>query len=145
MQVLKKEIEELQGRINLLEKKKDSPGKEINTNGTEDYQAPTKLIPALLIVALITMALMGIYEMSKQLLHPSITIWQSHVITILFSSLIAPIGAYVAFKRIDFLRQKALTELVKRKKLKKNFGFIMKNWNNVFRKELLKYPRLMRN
>jgi PAS domain S-box-containing protein len=46
---------------------------------------------------------MTVYESLKQLLFPRITVWQSHVVTILFSTLIALIVAYLVMRKSDLL------------------------------------------
>jgi len=77
---------------------------------------PTHKLPlALATVVLITVALMSLYEFSKQLLFPNISIWQSHIITIIFSSLVAALGAYFAFRKINALYLWIVEELARRK------------------------------
>jgi tungstate transport system substrate-binding protein len=44
---------------------------------------------------------MVLFETTKQLLWPTITVWQSHVITIFFSSTAATVAAYFAFYSTD--------------------------------------------
>jgi PAS domain S-box-containing protein len=47
---------------------------------------------------------MSVFEMLKQFLHPNITIWESHVITIFFSSVLGTVVTYFAARsRIDLL------------------------------------------
>lgn len=91
---------------------------EDKTKETKEWFYP-KLIPSLLYTSFFTVILMTIYEVTKQLLHPNITIWQSHLITIAFTSLVAPLSAYFAFRRIEALRQAALLEIAERKKIEK--------------------------
>ncbi len=74
------------------------------------------LLKPLLSVLFFTMVLMTIYEVLKQWIAPNITIWTSHTITIIFASVVAPIGAYFAIKQIEFLRLKALGEIGERVK-----------------------------
>ncbi len=62
-------------------------------------------------ISLLTIVLMTIYETLKGTILPNLTLWQSHIITILFAGFIAPIGAYYALKRIEELRLKAIKEL----------------------------------
>ena len=49
--------------------------------------------------------LMSSYEFIKQLLKPSITIWQSHSITIIFSSMVATVTAFFVLKKYEEINQ----------------------------------------
>lgn len=73
------------------------------------------ILPSLLQIFFFTMILMTIFEATKQFIFPQITIWESHSLTILFSSLVAPIGGYIALKRIEYLRRNAVKEVEARK------------------------------
>ncbi len=53
------------------------------------------------------LALMFIYEFIKQVLNPSITIWESHLITIIFTSVIAVIISYFPLRSAYNEREKA--------------------------------------
>lgn len=75
-----------------------------------------KLIPALLKIALMTCIFFSIYEVTKQLLFTDIIIWQSHVITIIFASLVAALGAYFPLRRIEILYERSMSELAARKR-----------------------------
>jgi len=78
-----------------------------------------KLIPALTITAVSSMILMTIYEVVKQLLHPDITIWQSHMITIAFTTIVAPLSAYFALRKLEIARRLNQNEIEERKKIEK--------------------------
>ncbi len=73
-----------------------------------------KLLPSVSIIFVFTMLLMSIYEIVKQLMNPHISIWESHLITIGFASIIAPIGGYIALRKIEKLRVQAVVELEER-------------------------------
>ena len=49
-------------------------------------------------------------ESVKQWLHPAITIWQSHAVTITLSSMVAAYVGYVVLRRGDWLRQRLVDE-----------------------------------
>jgi signal transduction histidine kinase len=49
--------------------------------------------------------LMAGYELSKQVIYPDVTIWQSHLITILFSTILAATASYVGLQRFQKMRQ----------------------------------------
>lgn len=53
------------------------------------------------LVMLTSLILMSSYELAKQLLNPTISIWQSHSITIIFSSLVATVTAYFVLKKYE--------------------------------------------
>ncbi len=59
----------------------------------------------------LTLVLMTLYELIKQWVFPNITLWQSHIVTIVFSSLVATGGAYIVLRQIDALYRKANAEL----------------------------------
>lgn len=107
---LKKRIAEIEsrGRMNILG--------ELTSNSYASPENKERIFRPLLTVSLITAALMTIYESFKQYLFPDLTLWQSHSVTILFASIIAPLGAYFAFKKINEMRHKALIEIAERKK-----------------------------
>jgi two-component sensor histidine kinase len=65
-------------------------------------------------VGVITAAGMQLFEILKQLLHERITIWESHTVTIVFSTTLASIIAY--FVSLRFLRaQRALQSAIQKK------------------------------
>jgi diguanylate cyclase (GGDEF)-like protein/PAS domain S-box-containing protein len=55
--------------------------------------------------------LMSSYEFIKQLLKPSITIWQSHSITIIFSSMVATVTAFFVLKKYEVINQRLQYEI----------------------------------
>lgn len=73
--------------------------------------------PSLFTISVITMILMTIYESLKQIIIPDLSLWQSHLVTIIFSGIIAPIGAYLALRKIELMRQKGLKEIEERKRI----------------------------
>src|SRR5262249_7528380 len=48
---------------------------------------------------------MGIYEATKQWIYPGISIWQSHAVTIIFSSMIASVAMFLGLRRYELLSQ----------------------------------------
>jgi hypothetical protein len=57
---------------------------------------------------------MTIYEWLKQLLFPSITIWQSHIITILFSTGVATVVGFFVLREHARLQQQLANEIAER-------------------------------
>ncbi len=74
-------------------------------NERENISNPPILpIPRFLIsIALVMLLLITGYEVLKQWLYPNITLWQSHVLTIIFSTLASIIGGYFFIHKIDKL------------------------------------------
>jgi hypothetical protein len=63
-----------------------------------------KLLTKLLIFTGISTAiLMTGFEMFKMVIHTNITIWESHIATIVFTTLLAVFLTYLAIKKHDFL------------------------------------------
>lgn len=53
---------------------------------------------------------MTIYESLKQFLFPAITVWQSHMVTIFFSTFIAVMVAYLVMRKTDLLLEQIAEE-----------------------------------
>src|SRR4051812_43129139 len=70
----------------------------------------------LVVTAVAVMCGMALYESTKQFFWPSITVWQSHIVTILFSTLISSTSAYLIFRKSDILQQNLAIELAERKR-----------------------------
>ena len=115
-------IEELTNRVNKLENLDNNNNKSRTQDNLPEIEKAdlnkrkSNLGSSLFWVAIFTAVLMTIYEWIKTALHPEMSIWESHAITIAFATIIAPIGAYFAFRKIEFLGQKAQIELTHRKK-----------------------------
>ena len=62
-------------------------------------------------VMLTSLILMSSYEFVKQLLKPTITIWQSHTITIIFSSMVATVTAYFVLKKYEEVNNQLQNEI----------------------------------
>jgi signal transduction histidine kinase len=56
-------------------------------------------------IFLVTLSGMTIFEVVKTLVHPDITLWESHVVTIVFSGLAAVVGGISALKKYEQLHQ----------------------------------------
>ncbi len=77
----------------------------------QNYIKKDNLIKPLLTISVITIVLMTLYEVVKQEIIPKISIWESHLLTIFFTGLIAPVAAYFILKRINDLKNKLSEEL----------------------------------
>ncbi len=69
----------------------------------------------LLLTAFAMLLFMTTFEVAKDLLNPGLSVWGSHFITILFTSLLATIITYFVFKRINHQNQKLNEEIIMRK------------------------------
>ncbi|MCK9280599.1 MAG: ATP-binding protein [Melioribacteraceae bacterium] len=120
---LKEKINAIESRFSIRNENKDNY-KSIDIEDSLIFSTKIKIskkiFPSLLFISIFTMVLMTIYEAAKQGLHSNLTLWQSHTITIIFSSLVAPVGAYFALKRIEIMRQKAIEEVKFRKIAEEN-------------------------
>jgi len=58
-----------------------------------EQQQPVRIVRALLKAGVFTFAGMALYESLKQAIFPHLTLWQSHSITIVFSTIVAMAGA----------------------------------------------------
>lgn len=68
-----------------------------------------------LVTGLITAGLMTLYEATKQWVYPGITIWQSHAVTIIFSTIIATVAMFLGLRRYELLRLQNEQEIAERK------------------------------
>ena len=78
-----------------------------------------ELLLKLILVALIMLICMTAYEILKQIISPNITIWQSHIVTIIFSAICATIAAYFVLKSHFKLTNTLIEENIKSKRLQK--------------------------
>lgn len=79
----------------------------------EDH--PPKLTYQIVIVALSMLVVMTAYEWLKQTIHPNISIWGSHLITILFTAFLATTVSFFVFKKLNRAYQKLLNESTERR------------------------------
>lgn len=67
--------------------------------------------PRLLGIFSIVALLVTLFEIVKGVLLPDITLWQSHLITIIFAGMAAVIGSFLALSRIELLRLRLIDKL----------------------------------
>lgn len=60
---------------------------------------------------------MTLFETVKQLVNPDISIWESHTITIIFSTIIGSLAAYFALKRYDKINRALRVEITRRERV----------------------------
>lgn len=73
------------------------------------------LHPTLAIVFFFMLVLMTVFELAKQTLAPAISIWESHIVTILFTSLIAVAILYIPLAEAHRERERATEALAHQK------------------------------
>jgi PAS domain S-box-containing protein len=74
----------------------------------------SRLILTVLLVMMIMLVWMTGYELSKELIFPHQTLWKSHLITVLFSTFIATIAAWVILRKYQALLDRLNMELDER-------------------------------
>lgn len=60
---------------------------------------------------------MTVFEALKQFFHPGITVWESHAVTILFSSVLAVVGSYFVSRRKRLLLDQLSRQIVDRERV----------------------------
>ena len=61
-------------------------------------------------------AVVLVLEFAKQWLHPDMTVWESHAITVAFAALAAALAGYAVFRRGDHLRDRVIAEAEQRRR-----------------------------
>ena len=127
-----------------VDKTNENEGKNKNATFINNLKSRSfiKLFPSLMIITLITMVLMTIYETAKQLLNPEISIWESHMITITFASIIAPVGGYFALRKIEKLRAKAVSELEAKQRFEVKLTELNTNLENIVDKRTVELSKM---
>jgi len=69
------------------------------------------LLPALLFIFLAMLAVMFLFELAKQTINPGITTWESHVITIVFTSVLALVLVYFPLRSLHREHEKTAEAL----------------------------------
>lgn len=84
--------------------------------GDQPVSNKVTLSGALTGVAAIIMSFMALYEVAKQVVYPGISIWQSHVVTIFFTTVVATIAAYFIVSRYESYTKTISEERIRRKR-----------------------------
>src|SRR5262245_60617496 len=69
---------------------------------------PNRILARLLLVMVVAPSLMFCYEFAKELLFPTLSKWESHIVTIVFSSLCAIVASYVVLRHQNAFYQRIL-------------------------------------
>ena len=92
--------------------------------------------------AIATFVLMTIYEYTKQLIFPSILIWESHAVTITFSTILASFASYFAIRKINILHEQIVTEVKEREKIEKHLRELTTNLEEIVNKRTIHLEKL---
>jgi PAS domain S-box-containing protein len=76
----------------------------------------SRLILKLLLVMLVMLFWMAGFELSKELILPSVGLWESHLITVLFSAFLATGAAFLIFRKYQALLDQLTRELEERQR-----------------------------
>lgn len=76
-----------------------------DSGSTKKSQIKKRFYIELFIVALVVFCGMFLYELLKTYILPELTIWQSHIITIVFSTIVATSASYLILKRRNILAE----------------------------------------
>ena len=82
--------------------------------------------------AIAVAALMVVYEVFKQLLFPHISLWQSHVTTIFFTTFLTILAVYAAGRRLHSLNAKLEADIVERARITKALQHSEARYRSLF-------------
>jgi hypothetical protein len=88
-------------------------------SSTENYKSKKKFAPQLILIASLMLAGMTTYETLKQIIIPNISIWESHIITIIFSALCATVAGYFIIRKHHELTEELIVKNVESEGLRK--------------------------
>lgn len=91
----------------------------IKNGGIEKKQLERmpNLVSQLSLIAFVMFIFMSVYEISKQYLFPNISLWESHIITIIFTTLIATIVSYFVLRKFHIVYKNIKIEIEHRKQV----------------------------
>ena len=98
---------------------------------TSDHK---KLTIQLSVVALLMAAGMTLYETLKQTISPNITIWQSHMVTIAFSTIVATVVSFFILRRHIELNSKLSAEAIESEHLRKELEITIEQLKDTISK-----------
>src|SRR5690242_5344335 len=91
----------------------------MNTPPSVPPLQPVNLWKALAQALVLTLLSMTLFEISKQFAHPAILLWESHVVTILFSGVLATMIAFFVVRRQRRLTQHLLETVAEQRRTEK--------------------------
>ena len=81
------------------QKPQKRPDQKMNEVETSERESTQNLIVSLVIIAVVVLLSLLLHDWARHALHPDITSWKSHLITIIFASLLPIIVAYLFLRR----------------------------------------------
>ncbi|HBI14451.1 MAG TPA: hypothetical protein DDY20_02870 [Desulfobulbaceae bacterium] len=78
-----------------------------------------KIIRQLLLIAFLMLIGMTMYEALKQVVYPDITVWQSHIVTIIFSTVCATAASFYILRKQNMLNSRLTSINIESERLKK--------------------------
>jgi PAS domain S-box-containing protein len=81
----------------------------------QHLSAPVSPLLAVFAVAVLTLA----YEAAKQFFFPHITIWQSHIVTVCFVTILSALAIYFTGRRLEGLNKQLTSDIAEREKIGK--------------------------
>ena len=79
--------------------------------GASEREPKRNLIASLAMTAIIMVIGMFLYEWLRQIIHPTVATWESHLVTIALASLLAAVVAYFVLRKQNVLLQKTNKEI----------------------------------
>jgi PAS domain S-box-containing protein len=101
-----------------------------------DRHSP-RLATQLAIVGTAMLVFMTLYEWIKQFISPDISIWESHAITILFTSLLSVVVSYIILKQFHRQYAKRLDEIAKRRASQEALKLSEEKWEGLVKNAIV--------
>jgi two-component system cell cycle sensor histidine kinase/response regulator CckA len=103
-------------------------------NSLQDAQSgqQSPMLPRLLVVAVCMVAGTTLFEATKQMLLPAITVWQSHILTIVFSTVAALFVAFLIARRSDRIIKRISEEIAFRRETERKLRLSEEKLSKIF-------------
>jgi PAS domain S-box-containing protein len=83
------------------------------------------------LTALIVLISIGLFEVVMHLLLPALTLWESHIISAVFSALFAAVAAFVIFRKQELLNKRLEREVVDRRQAEEKYRDLFEQANDA--------------
>jgi len=111
---------------------KHPTGSDTDTAQNSYSETKRRVASRLLLTATGMLAGMSAYESLKQVLFPRITVWESHIVTIIFSTFVAVLVAYLVTRKTDLLLERIATENSIRQKTQDDLRLSEEKFSKLF-------------
>jgi two-component system, sensor histidine kinase and response regulator len=95
-----------------------------------------KLLPPLWLTMGLVIVIMSVYEWGIGLVFPDITMWQSRLATIFFTTVIAALGAYYGFRRVELVQQRLFQKIIEGKAVEEAMRTACKKSEETIKEQL---------